>query len=100
MNTNVPMTKAKGDWNVPFDNFPALLHRGEMVLTANQARRFRGDPGAGGGGLDIAAMTNAIVAAVKQGMEGATVKSYLDGRNVTNEVMRIAGNNRLNARFT
>jgi hypothetical protein len=93
-------TKAKGDWNVPYDNFPALLHRGEMVLTASQARRFRAGEGGDGGGMDMASLTSAIVAAVKQGMEGATVKSFLDGRNVTNEVMRIAGNNRLNARFT
>ena len=33
--------KAKGDWNVPYDNFPALLHRGEMVLTKSQARQYR-----------------------------------------------------------
>lgn len=95
-----PSFFAKGNWNVPFDNFPSLLHRGEMVLTASQARRFRAGEGGDGGGMDVAALTDAIVAAVKQGMEGATVKSFLDGRNVTNEVMRIAGNNRLNARFT
>lgn len=32
---------AKGNWDVPYDNFPALLHRNEMVLTASQARRYR-----------------------------------------------------------
>ena len=29
---------AKGLWTVPFDGYPALLHRGERVLTASQAR--------------------------------------------------------------
>lgn len=32
---------AKGNWDVPYDNFPALLHRNEMVLSASQARRYR-----------------------------------------------------------
>lgn len=32
---------AKGDWNVPYDNYPALLHRGELVMTASQARKYR-----------------------------------------------------------
>ena len=39
--SNKAKKKAKGDWNVPYDNFPASLHRGEMVLTASQARRYR-----------------------------------------------------------
>ena len=33
--------QAKGDWSVPFDNYPSLLHRGEMVLTKSQARKYR-----------------------------------------------------------
>ena len=33
--------QAKGDWTVPYDNYPSLLHRGEMVLTASQARKYR-----------------------------------------------------------
>ena len=33
--------QAKGDWNVPYDNYPSLLHRGEMVLTKSQARKYR-----------------------------------------------------------
>ena len=32
---------AKGNYDVPYDNYPALLHRNEMVLTASQARRYR-----------------------------------------------------------
>lgn len=34
--------EAKGLWTVPYDNFPAILHRGERVLTASQARHGAG----------------------------------------------------------
>ena len=33
--------KAIGDWDVPYDNFPVLLHRKEMVLNATRARQYR-----------------------------------------------------------
>lgn len=32
---------AKGNWNVPYDDFHARLHRGEMVLTKSQARQYK-----------------------------------------------------------
>lgn len=32
---------AKGLWDVPYDDYAALLHRDEMVLTASQARDYR-----------------------------------------------------------
>lgn len=32
---------AKGAWDIPYDDFPALLHKNEMVLTASQARQYR-----------------------------------------------------------
>lgn len=38
---------AGGAWNVPFDNYIARLHSGEMVLTADQARRYRAQTAAG-----------------------------------------------------
>lgn len=47
---------AKGLWDVPYDNYPAVLHRNERVLTASQARQ--GD----GMGLES---TQAIVAALQ-----------------------------------
>lgn len=34
---------AKGAWSVPYDNYPALLHRNERVLTASQARNSGND---------------------------------------------------------
>lgn len=32
---------SKGAWDIPYDDYPALLHRDEMVLSASQARRYR-----------------------------------------------------------
>ena len=37
------MAHAKGAWRIPYDNYPALLHRDEQVLTASQARQSGGD---------------------------------------------------------
>ena len=39
---------AGGLWNVPRDNYLARLHSGEMVLTADEARRYRAQTAAGG----------------------------------------------------
>ena len=52
---------AKGSWNVPYDNMPALLHRNEMVLTATQARQYREGRG---GSLDAATLAQAMRSAV------------------------------------
>lgn len=49
---------AKGAWDIPYDDFVANLHRGEMVLTASEARDYRE-----GNGMN----SDAIVAAI-QGM--------------------------------
>lgn len=44
--------RAFGIDRVPYDNYPAMLHEGERVLTANQARQA--DAGGGlGGGINI-----------------------------------------------
>ena len=40
---------ATGLGRVPYDNFPALLHEGERVLTASEARAYDRGAGAGGG---------------------------------------------------
>lgn len=52
---------AKGNWNVPYDNMPALLHRNEMVLTATQARQYREGRG---NSLDAASLAQAMRSAV------------------------------------
>ena len=41
---------AKGNMNVPYD-MPAYLHRGEMVLTKSQARKYREGGGDGSGAI-------------------------------------------------
>lgn len=62
--TAVDGENAKGDWNVPYDNYLSLLHRGEMVLTKSQARKFRDGES---GGFDInAAINNAVTAAMSK----------------------------------
>lgn len=76
------LPKAIGDAYVPYDNYPALLHRGERVLTATQARRGEGS------NLDLGALEEKVAAAVRSGMQGVTVNSYLNGRAVTEEVNR------------
>ena len=69
---------------VPYDNYIANLHRGEVVLTASQARNYQ----SGGSNVDFDAMEARIAAAIKAGMENATVRSYLNGRDITQEVNR------------
>lgn len=80
---------AKGAWNIPYDNYSAVLHRGEMVLTSSQARRYRDGEG---GGMNMNALTSAVVNAVREGMAGAVVRSYLNGKDVTDDVARRMGN--------
>lgn len=62
--------KAKGDWNVPYDNYPALLHRGEAVLTASQARQYREGYG---NGLDYAQVASIVGHEVRKAMERVSV---------------------------
>lgn len=52
---------AKGNWDVPYDNYAALLHRNEMVLTATQARQYREGRG---NSLDAATLAQAMRSAV------------------------------------
>lgn len=53
---------AKGNWYVPYDNYPALLHRGEMVLNKSQARQYRDGES---GGTDVSGV---VAKAVNQAM--------------------------------
>lgn len=76
---------AKGLWDVPFDNFAANLHRGEMVLTASQARQYRNGMT---GGIDMDALVSGLVGAIRDGMQDVTVRSYLSSRDITDDVNR------------
>lgn len=78
---------AKGLNYVPFDGFPALLHRGEQVITASQARRNRGISG-GSTGIDTGAIASAVSGAIRSAMEGVSVNSYLSGKDITDNVDR------------
>lgn len=78
-------SNAKGLWDVPYDDYVARLHRGEMVLTASQARRYKEGSSSG---VDIAGLAQAVVGAIREGMDGASVNSYLDGRSVTGGISR------------
>jgi len=60
-----PFSNAKGNWRVPYDNYPALLHRDEMVLSKSQARKFR-DGGSGSGGISADALAQAVEAAMSR----------------------------------
>ena len=77
--------KAIGSAYIPYDNFPALLHRGEKVLTATEARKGTGD------GIDYGHLEDRIAAAIRAGMEGVTVQSNLNGRDITDNVNRDTG---------
>ena len=74
-------THAIGSAYIPFDNYPALLHRGEKVLTATEARQTSD-------GIDYGHLEERIAAAIRAGMDGATVRSFINGREVTDEVNR------------
>jgi TP901 family phage tail tape measure protein len=50
---------AGGLWNVPFDEYPALLHRREMVVPSDFAEMLRANGGGwGGGGGDVTIINN------------------------------------------
>ena len=68
-------THAKGAWNVPYDDYPALLHRDETVLTASEARRYKEGESQG---VDTRALASAISSAIQGSMSGMSV--MIDGQ--------------------
>lgn len=83
---------ASGQWDVPYDNYLAYLHRNETVLSASQARDFKN-----GGHVDLSGLKAEIIAAVRTGLANATVRAYIDGQDVTDRVNR-NNNQQLRAR--
>ena len=81
------LPKAIGDYNVPYDNYLASLHRGEMVLNATKARQYRSGEG-NGSAFDADTLMQVVSSAVIEGMKNAHIDAYLDGRSVTEEVSR------------
>lgn len=80
---------AKGLWSVPYDDYPAALHRGEMVLTASQARRYRE------GGMQTGDMSAVISDAVKAavGQMAIILNDKAVGRTVGDSVSSRVGTN-------
>ena len=86
---------AKGLSYVPYDNYRTRLHRGEMVLTASQARRYR----QGDSGLNLAQLTSGIVSSIREGMDGAQVNSYMDTSRVSAKTNSVTGRKLTAGRF-
>lgn len=72
---------AIGSKYVPFDQL-AYVHRGEEIRTATEVRRNESD------GIDYGQLEDRIEAAIRSGMENASVNAYMDGRRVSAEVNR------------
>lgn len=89
-------THAKGLNTVPYDNYVARLHRGERVLTRTQARQYR----EGNSDVDLGSAMGQITAAIKDGMAGATVQSFLNGKDITRAVSKELGNQMKARRFS
>ena len=85
---------AKGSVFIPND-MTAMLHRGEMVLTASQARKYR----EAASGIDYGNLAQVVAQAVREGMAGVSVNSYLDAELVTESVNRRIGNELVSRRY-
>ena len=77
---------AKGLWSVPYDNYPALLHRDEQVLTASQARHRNS-----GGDVDYGYISQMIGDSLERAMNRVNV--LLDGGKVGDMTSRRTGKN-------
>lgn len=71
---------------IPWDNFPALLHRGEKVLTATEARQQNN------GNVNVSDLEDRIIAAIRAGMADANVTAVVTDRQVAKGSNRYNGN--------
>ena len=78
--------KATGMLTVPYDNFPALLHRDEQVLTASQARHRNS-----GGDVNYEYIGQMIGGSIERAMERVNV--LLDGGKVGDMTSRRTNKN-------
>lgn len=77
---------ASGIEEIPYDGYPAVLHRGEAVLTQSQAQRWR----AGGDGIGSGISARDLANAVRGAMNGVSVN--MDGEAVGNIVAATVSN--------
>ena len=77
---------AKGLWSVPYDNYPALLHRDEQVLTASQARHRNS-----GGDVDYEYVAQMIGDKINTVFDKLGV--FLDGKKAGDMTSRRVGKN-------
>lgn len=94
-----PEGKAVGLDYVPYNEFPALLHEGEAVLTKSEANAWRKGGGeVSAGGMDPAALAAAVRSALADvviSMDGKTV-----GRMVSGEVSKQINRDAVARRYT
>lgn len=90
---NHAMTHATGSDYIPFDNYPALLHRGEKVLTATEARQQDRN-------INVTDLEDRIIAAIREGMADATVNAVVTDREVARGTNRFNGKEIDSRRFT
>ena len=88
-----PRPFAIGTNYVPYDNYPALLHRGEQVLTATEVRRNNNQ------GQISTDFENRVIAAIREGMADANVTAIVTDRQVARGSNRFNGNELDSRRF-
>ena len=80
---------------VPYDDFPAILHKGEAVLTASEASDWRRSGYGSGSGLaagqgsdlaDVLGRMYQLLADLQQ--NGIPAYAYMDGKEVSDTVTR------------
>lgn len=81
---------------IPYDNYIANLHRGEVVLTASQARQLQSKNNSS---VDLSGLNDGIIAAIKAGLQDATVNSFLDGQLVSDTVSRVLASQLADRRY-
>ena len=86
-----PAYQAIGGWDIPYDNFLTRLHRGEMVLNATQARKFRdGNYDSGPSAADIGAAVRSAMLGMAFVSNNETIGRVV-GDQTTNRVNRNIG---------
>ena len=78
---------ATGAWDIPYDDYPALLHKDEMVLTAAQAREYRNNHG---GGISTAQFSDLIEAIDEMRSSITGMKLYVGDKNFARVIGQVA----------